>query len=84
MSTEELALNTIDRRERLRRSLDKLNTRWQQLIVVLWLMGYTQREMGEMFGVSQQRINEVIQVYKTRNGLRYLNYREAKANGNHN
>lgn len=83
MSTEELALNTIDRRERLRRSLGKLNTRWQQLIVVLWLMGYTQREIAGVFGVSQQSINGVIQLYKTKNELKRLN-REVKTNGNHN
>lgn len=83
MTTEELALNTIDRRERLRWSLNKLNTRWQQLIVVLWMMGYTQRKIAEVFEVSQQSINGVIQTYKIRNGLRPLNYREVK-NGNCN
>lgn len=69
MVTEELVLNTMDRRERLRRSLAKLRTPRQRLMVVLYLMGYTQREIAAGFEVSQQRVGQIIRDYKRRNGL---------------
>lgn len=69
MTTEEVALNTIYRRDRLRRSLLRLKTPRQRLMVVLYLMGYNQREIAAGFEISQQRVNQVVREYKQRNGL---------------
>lgn len=72
MTTEEQVINTIYRRERLRRSLAKLRTPQQRLMVVLYLMGYTQDEIAAGFEISQQRVNQIVRDFKERNGLRWI------------
>lgn len=71
MTTEEQALNTIYRRERLQNALAKMPSRYSQLVVVMYLLGYKQEEIAGMIGVSKQRVQQHIEEFRKRNGLFY-------------
>lgn len=65
----DFAIETIYRRERLKAALGKMNTDYQRLAVILYLMGYKQYEIAEVYGVSKQRISQVVTEFKQRNGI---------------
>lgn len=65
----DFAIETIYRRERLKAALSKMNTDYQRLAVILYLMGYKQYEIAEVYGVSKQRISQVVTEFKQRNGI---------------
>lgn len=69
MTTGDYAIETIYRRERLRQSLDKLKNDYQRLAIVLYLMGYRQHEIAEIYGCSKQNIQQIVAEFKRRNGL---------------
>lgn len=68
---EDHTLNTIVYRARLRCALAKMTNDWQRLIVVLRLMGYREREIAEVYGVSKARVGQVYCEFRKRNGVYY-------------
>lgn len=71
MHLETVVLETIDRRARLRRALAKLNNNYQRLAVVLYLMGYNQGEIADVYGCSRQNIQQIVRQFKQRNGMQW-------------
>lgn len=71
MSPDDI-LTTIDRRERLVKALNKMNTKGQKLAVILYLIGYEQKEIAEVYHCSRQNIQQIIAEFKRRNGVKEL------------
>lgn len=70
MNPADFVISTIDRRERLSRSLAKMENNAQRLAVVLYLMGWHQNEIAEVYGCSRQGIQWIIAEFRRRNGLK--------------
>lgn len=66
---ETVVLETVDRRARLKFALSKLGSNYQRLAVVLYLMGYRQYEIAEVYGCSYQNVQQMIKEFKRRNGV---------------
>lgn len=71
MLLENAVIETIDRRARLRRALAKLSNNYQRLAVVLYLMGYNQGEIADVYGCSRQNIQQIVRQFKQRNGMQW-------------
>ncbi len=60
--TEDIALANVHARQQL----DRIPTGQRALYVCLWLLGWTQREIGDVLGVSRQAVQLVIAAEKER------------------
>ncbi len=54
--TEDIALANVYARQQL----DQIQTGHRALCVCLWLLGWTQREIGAVLGVSRQAVQWII------------------------
>jgi len=54
-------MNNIDTRIDLIDALNKLTPR-QRKVVILWAAGYTQQEIADEYGVTQQAVSLIIKV----------------------
>jgi len=65
---EERILTEMTFRETFLTALYQLPSHYERLIVVLWLLGWTQRDIADVYGVSQSmiylHISKFKQVYK--------------------
>ncbi len=60
--TEDIALANVYARQQL----DQIQTGHRALCVCLWLLGWTQREIGDGLGVSRQAVQWIIAAEKMR------------------
>ena len=63
-------LDTIIYKEALKTRLNRLTT-WQKFILILWLMGWKQRDIAERVYVTTQSISFTINEAKKRMGVYY-------------
>ena len=54
--TEDIALSNVYARQQL----DLIQTGQRALCVCLWILGWTQREIGDVLGVSRQAVQWII------------------------
>lgn len=72
MNPGDFVIETVYRRERLQNSLARLKNDYQRLAVVLYLMGYRQHEIAEVYDCSQQNIQQIVREFRRRNGLNWV------------
>lgn len=68
-STEDVALEMVYRRQRLKRALAWCGSDYHKLIVILYLLGYKQFEIADVLGVSPQAISNRILKFCHCNGI---------------
>lgn len=69
MNTEDYALTIVYRRQRLQSALATLRSDYHRLIVILYLMGYGQGEIAEVYGMSRQAVQQHVAEFRRRNDL---------------
>jgi len=62
---EERIISDMTFRETFLTALYQMPSHYERLIVVLWLMGWTQRDIADVYSVSQARVYQHILLFKT-------------------
>ncbi len=65
----------IENRIDVERAMGRLSRR-QAAVLYLWVTGYTQAEIGEAMGVSQQRISQILANISKSSEKLDVNYRD--------
>lgn len=71
MDTGDFVIETIYQQQCLYRALGKMRNDYQRLAVILYLMGYRQYEIAEVYGISKQRVQQIIAEFRQRNGMHW-------------
>ena len=61
---ENKVLDDLEQHNRLRRALAKLPSNYERMIVILYMLGFTQLEIAGVYGVTKQAIQQKVKRFR--------------------